>query len=111
MPFKPGESGNPDGRPVGSVNLVTKTVRDTFIEVFLEAQTNPRFRKVSLRRFVLDYPRDFYQLAARIIPTEIRAEFRAPDGLTINFNADPKCLPIGTNPESNSGILGEQESL
>jgi len=115
MPFKPGESGNPAGRAVGSTNILTRSIRDTFIDVFQEAQTNPKMQKVSLRKFILKYPRDFYMLAARVIPTEIRAELNVPDGLTINFNIAHECKPIGTDPDEGDGmhpgILGQQGSL
>lgn len=63
-PFKP---GNP-GRPKGSTNHLTKTVKETVLAVFNDIQSDP---KVNLRKFAKDYPRDFYAIAAKLIPTEI----------------------------------------
>lgn len=62
--FKP---GNP-GKPKGAQNHLTKTVKETVLAVFNDIQADP---KVNLRKFATDYPRDFYQIAARLIPTEL----------------------------------------
>jgi len=114
MPFKQGESGNPAGRPVGTSNMLTRTVRQTIIDVFNEAQDNPKMASVSLRRFIMKYPRDFYILAARVIPTEIRAELTGST-VNLNFNIANECKPIGTDPDQgngmHTGILGQQGSL
>lgn len=62
--FKP---GNP-GKPPGTANHLTKTVKETVLAVFNEIQDDP---KVKLLQFAKDYPRDFYAIAAKLIPTEI----------------------------------------
>lgn len=56
------------GRPVGSKNHLTKTVKETVLAVFNEIQSDP---KIKLRAFAKKYPRDFYNIAAKLIPTEI----------------------------------------
>lgn len=56
------------GRVPGSRNHVTKTVKQTLLEVFNEIQEDPA---LSLKTFAAKYPRDFYNIAARLIPTEI----------------------------------------
>jgi hypothetical protein len=61
--FKPGE-----GRPKGAENKLTKTVKETVLAVFNNLQEDP---KNSLGAFAEKYPRDFYQIAAKLIPTEI----------------------------------------
>ena len=69
--FKKGQTGNPDGRPMGSQNKLTKTVRETVFFVFNELQQDPRR---SLLAFAKKYPRDFYQIAAKLIPNDITAQ-------------------------------------
>ncbi len=68
--FKP---GNP-GRPAGTPNKITKTVKETVHAVFLELQGDP---KHNLKAFAEKYPRDFYQIAAKLIPTDIKADLNA----------------------------------
>src|SRR5687767_4500582 len=62
--FKKGNSGRPAGVP----NVLTRTVKETVLAVFNKIQTDP---KNNLESFALKYPRDFYQIAAKLIPTEI----------------------------------------
>ena len=71
MPFVKGKSGNPSGREPGSQNRLTKTVKETVLQVFNEIQEDP---KVKLLQFAKDYPRDFYNIAAKLIPTEVQAK-------------------------------------
>ena len=72
--FKKGKSGNPKGRPKGSQNKLTKTVRETVLATFNELQDDP---KHNLLEFAKKHPREFYQIAAKLIPNEIigRGEF------------------------------------
>ncbi len=67
--FKAGDK-RPDGagRKKGQTNKVTKTVKETVLNVFLDLQQNP---KTNLTAFAIKYPKDFYQLAAKLIPTEL----------------------------------------
>lgn len=65
--FKP---GNP-GKPKGTLNHLTKTVKETVLAVFNELQNDP---KSDLKAFAEKYPRDFYQIAAKLIPTDIKAD-------------------------------------
>lgn len=66
--FKKGEGG----RPKGVQNHLTRTVKETVLAVFNDLQTDP---KVNLKSFAKKYPRDFYMIASRLIPTEINARF------------------------------------
>jgi hypothetical protein len=111
MPFVKGKSGNEAGRPQGAVNIINRTIREVFIDVFNQAQNDPAMASVSLKNFIKKYPRDFYQIAARIIPTEIRAEIRTPEGIQITFIKDADSPPIGTDPESNFSLPGESSGL
>lgn len=61
------------GRPKGSENEITKkmkTVKETVLSVFNDIQNDP---KVNLTNFAKTYPRDFYAIAAKLIPTEVSA--------------------------------------
>jgi hypothetical protein len=64
--FKEGNSGRPKGTP----NKLTKTVKDTVLEVFNELQKDPEF---NLEAFGKKYPKDFYIIASKLIPTEVNA--------------------------------------
>ena len=68
--YRKGQTGNPSGRPNGAQNKLTKTVKETVAEVFDELQKDP---KNSLLAFAKKYPRDCYNIAARLIPHDIYA--------------------------------------
>lgn len=82
MAFKPGESGNPKGKRKGTQNRLTKTVKETVLSVFNDIQSDP---KVNLKAFAKNYPRDFYQIAAKLIPTEISGTL---NNNNFNYNTD-----------------------
>lgn len=67
---KPFQKGN-SGRPKGAEGKLTRTVKESVLSVFNEIQSDP---KVNLKAFAKKYPRDFYQIAAKLIPTEINAK-------------------------------------
>lgn len=69
MAFTKGQSGNPNGRKKGEPNKLTKTVKETVLAVFNDLQSDP---KVNLTQFAKTYPRDFYAIAAKLIPTEVK---------------------------------------
>lgn len=58
------------GRQKGSLNAVNKTVKETVLAVFNDLQADP---KVNLLEFGKKYPKEFYQIAAKLIPTEVNA--------------------------------------
>lgn len=102
MPWKKGESGNFKGRKLGAVNVFTKTVKETVLEAFQEAQLNP---KTSFKTFLRNHPREAMAICAKLIPTEVKAEVRTPDGIQIQLIKDQNCKPIGTDPdEGNAGL-------
>lgn len=55
-------------------NKLTKTVKETVLAVFNKLQEDPNN---SLEAFAEAYPRDFYNIAAKLIPTEISAKVEA----------------------------------
>lgn len=63
------KSGNP-GKPKGAQNRLTKTVKETVLAAFNDLQKDPRH---NILAFAKKNPRDFYQIAAKLIPTEINA--------------------------------------
>jgi hypothetical protein len=67
MPFEKGMEKK-GGRQKGVENRITRTVKETVLEIFNKIQEDP---KVNLEQFAKKYPRDFYAIAAKLIPTEI----------------------------------------
>lgn len=67
--FKPGKKG---GRPPGTPNVLTRTVKEAVLDAFNELQ---RDEKANLVSWGKKNPGLFYQVAARLIPTEIKGGF------------------------------------
>lgn len=63
--FKKGQGG----RQPGAQNHITRTVKETVLAAFTELQSDPKHNIVA---FAKKNPRDFYQIAAKLIPTEIK---------------------------------------
>lgn len=94
-PFKKGEGG----RKPGSVNLITKTVKEGVLAQFCDMQSNPDnpAYKFRLDKFAARYPRDFYAMAAKLIPTEIHARINKVELHVIRTGKD---LPENFTPVS-----------
>lgn len=73
------EKGNPGKRP-GTKNRLTSTVKEKVLEVFNDLQSDP---KAKLEAFAKKYPRDFYQIAARLIPHEITGNIKQVIKVTV----------------------------
>lgn len=86
MPFEPGKSGNPEGRPKGTPNVLTRTVRQAVLDAFNAIQEDENH---NLAWFAEKYPRDFYAIAAKLIPTEIAAKVDATVK-TVQFELDDR---------------------
>lgn len=67
--FKPGEGGRPPGVP----NKLTRTVRERVLEAFNELQSDPVNNLVSWAK---TEPTEFYKIAAKLIPTEIKGDLQ-----------------------------------
>lgn len=65
----PFEKGN-SGKAPGTLNKITRTVKETVLAVFNDLQDDP---KHSLKTFAEKHPRDFYNIAAKLIPTDVKA--------------------------------------
>lgn len=79
---KPFVKGEAKGRPKGALNHLTKTVKETVLAVFNELQDDP---KVNLLEFGKKNPREFYAIAAKLIPTEIAAKVEISKPLIIDW--------------------------
>lgn len=79
------KAGNP-GKPKGATNHLTRTVKETVLAVFNELQDDP---KTNLKAFAVKYPRDFYNIAAKLIPQDMKAEVSVPEGVTLNIIMPP----------------------
>lgn len=72
MPIQPGQVLNPNGRPKGVPNKITRTVRAAFEEAFRlinEDQTKP----YALGEWAKKNPTEFYRLASKLIPVQVAA--------------------------------------
>ncbi len=78
MPFKKGKQKT-GGRQSGQQNHLTKTVKESVLSVFNEIQSDP---KLNLSAFARRYPREFYTIAARLIPAEMNQQVTGD--ITIN---------------------------
>lgn len=94
MPFEKGQGG----RPPGATNLLTRTVKETVLAVFNDIQSDPT---VNLTAFAKKYPRDFYAIAAKLIPTEVSAK----------LDATVKTFTFVLDESSNKGNSGIQKEL
>ena len=80
------------GKVKGTPNHLTtqmRTVKETVLSAFQELQSDPVHNIVN---FAKVYPKDFYNIAAKLIPTEIIGEIiinkqtmKLPDGTIIEF--------------------------
>jgi hypothetical protein len=73
MPFEKGHK-KATGRPEGSVNKLTKTVKEVFSNVFNEMQEKPN---VNLLEWGEKNPTEFYKIASKLIPTELDAKVQS----------------------------------
>lgn len=78
MAFEKGKPRLPNaGRKAGTPNKVTATVRETFLKVFGELQSDP---KANLLVWAQGNPTEFYKLSSKLIPVDMAVQ----GGLTLN---------------------------
>lgn len=68
------------GRTKGTPNKVTRTVKETVLDVFLKLQAMPAH---NLEAFAKNNPVQFYMIAAKLIPTEVTAAVELTGGVQI----------------------------
>lgn len=74
-----GEKAGP-GRPPGSPNKVPKTVKEGFLNAFIEMQSDPANNILAWGK---TNPGLFYTLASKLIPTEVKGAFTGKTTLEI----------------------------
>lgn len=80
--FKKGNAG----KPKGAKSHYSKSVKETVLSVFNDLQSDP---KNNLKKFAQTYPREFYAIAAKLIPTEINAKLNKVTLEIVRRNSAP----------------------
>ena len=70
MTFKPGKSGNPNGRAKGSTNKFTN-LKTSFLNVY-----NRLGGDDALLEYAKEHPTEYYRMLHTMLPKEIQAEVR-----------------------------------
>ena len=73
---KKGERLPGSGRKPGTPNALTRSVKEAFEHAFKDAQADPTHPS-NLGQFSKEFPREFIAAAAKLIPTELKAELTA----------------------------------
>ncbi len=76
VPFKPGQSGNPAGRPKGSRNKLT----EDFLGDVLEAWKTSG--KTAIAEMIADKPGDFVKMVAGLIPKDVNLNINDTSDMT-----------------------------
>ncbi len=72
--FRPGQSGNPKGRPRGSRNKINERTLKIIAEVQAEADT--QLARAALERLRDDDPRAFWRLLSGLLPKQVGTDLR-----------------------------------
>jgi hypothetical protein len=73
------------GREKGSLNVTSRSMKETVISTLEWLQTQPRS---NMRDWAKDNPTPFYQIAAKLIPTEVNATVK--ETIEVNLIRDNK---------------------
>lgn len=76
-PFKPGESGNPGGKPEGARNRITKRFLLELAEDFeAEAENGKTNGRTAIERMREDHPEKYVMACAALVPKEVSVEVK-----------------------------------
>lgn len=96
VPFKPGQSGNPRGRPKGARNKLGEAFLNDFLEDWEENGA------AAIQTMRAERPHEYVKVAASILPKELNVKVSEFDELTddqldrrINALADALRLEVG----------------
>ena len=90
MPWKKGQSGNPEGRKHGQLNKMTVAMKEA-MEVSFEKQGKAKF----LNKLAEESPEAYARLLAKFIPLQVQAELE-PGDVTINVISGIEAGPPGS---------------
>ena len=82
--FQPGQSGNPDGRPVGSRNKLSEDFLRELNNVFQESGGE------AIRTMCAEHPSDFVRVLAGLVPKELLLEVTQEEKTNWVINAQPR---------------------
>lgn len=97
--FKSGD--NRPRKKKGDIGIM-KTVRDTFAEVFNKLQDDPA---TNLESFAKKFPKEFHQIASKLIPTEITAQVTQTN-VNVIRDEKPDGEAVQTTPGTESNSKG-----
>lgn len=86
------------GRKKGSVNKITRTVREAFTEAFAAVNQGPS----ALAAWGKANPDKFYPLATKLIPTEVTGSIAVASGVL--------AVPMPVTAEAWAGIAAAQQA-
>jgi hypothetical protein len=69
---KKGERTPGSGRKPGTPNKITRTVKEIVAKAVADAQADPK-HPANVANFSKTHPREFWQVASKLIPEEIKA--------------------------------------
>jgi hypothetical protein len=101
------QKGNP-GKPKGAISHLTRTVKETVLAVFNDLQEDPQ---ANLTTWAKSEPTEFYKIAAKLIPTEVKADVKTVQKITLNIvRTNSNTTPGDTPPEPAEGA-GHTEAV
>lgn len=92
MPYKKGESGNPNGRKKGSLGKFT-TLKQAYLDAFNSEEIGGSNGIIEAFKPTNFTKRDFFRLMSKMLPTNVNVE----GDLRVTFQASEKFMPKTNN--------------